>query len=180
MVTYKGYVFQSVFIKINLGSSREKCCMQNARDVLRVLESSQSFVELLDKDNRTTNEVGCVLTEGGKTRQFKEGDSEKIGFYFPGSGRESTVIVHTHPRIDDGPTPSEKDLSVKDDGNVEGMVVLSRKMFDVEWDGVCMYFGSDNDSEDIQKLRFTVTCDGTTEGSSEDRWVENPHVQVNS
>lgn len=156
--------------------------MNSASEVVRLLESSDSLERLLEEDNKTTKEVGMILTASGNIRQFKTGKESEIGFYGVGSGREPVAVVHTHPTIDSGPTLSKSDIETRTwDEGVQSMVVLTRKMFDTEWDGVCLYFGSTTDTtHGYEKLEFEVVCDGTTEGPSEDRWIDNLKVNVKS
>jgi proteasome lid subunit RPN8/RPN11 len=153
--------------------------MNSAREVIDILGNCGSFERLLSEDNRTTNEVGFVLTASGEVRQFKTAKSSEIGFYGAGTGSEPVALVHTHPTIDSGPTVSSTDLESRTwNKGVQSMVILTREMFETRWDGVCLYFGSSTDSDaDYEEVRFEVVCEGTTEGSSEERWIDNPRIR---
>lgn len=154
--------------------------MNSASEVIDLLQSSGSLERLLRKDNESMKEVGLILTASGEVRQFKTGEHSEVGFYSAGTGQEPVAVVHTHPRIDNGPTVSETDLEARTwNRGVQSMVVLSREMFDTRWDGVCLYFGpSTDESDDYEKLEFEVVCDGTTEGPSENRWIENTQIRI--
>jgi proteasome lid subunit RPN8/RPN11 len=154
--------------------------MNSASEVVQLLANSNYLERLLEEDNKTTKEVGMVLTANGEVRQFKTGEEFEIGFYGAGTGQEPVAIVHTHPRIDTGPTTSQADVETRTwNKGVQSMVVMTRRMFDTKWDGTCLYFGSSTDiNDDYEELEFEVVCDGTTEGPSEDRWIDNIRINV--
>lgn len=153
--------------------------MNSAQDILQILENCGRFLEFLEADNESGREVGCILTASGEVRQLKEGDMQEIGFYGAGTGHEPVAVVHTHPTIDSGPTLSESDFEIRTQNRgIQGMVVLSREMFETTWDGVCLYLGPSTDIDaEYEEIRFRVVCDGTTAGPAEEKHVKNPRIE---
>lgn len=152
--------------------------MNSARDIVTLLESCSKLTELLEKDLKSDNEVGMPLGEHDTIYNMREGSQNQMNFVLPSSDREvdeRRVIVHTHPTIDgvitDGLSASQSDMDIGEHPAVCGMVILSRDMFDVSWDGKAVYF-PENGS--LEETTFRIECDGTTDGLKRDRWAENP------
>lgn len=151
--------------------------MQNTTEMLDTLSSCSRLEDLLAEDNKHTKEVGFILESDGTVRQFKTGKSNQIGFFGVQSDENPVCVVHTHPTIDDGPTLSEADLEVCEWGEtVCGVVALSQDMFTTTWDGVCAHINASDGVVDKEQQRFTVVCDGTTNGPASERWIANPEI----
>jgi hypothetical protein len=151
--------------------------MNTPTEILDTLKSCDTLEDLLAKDNKHTREVGFILESDSTTRQLKTGEHNEIGFYGVESDENPVCIVHTHPTIDNGPTLSEKDLSVNKWGEtVCGIIALSQDMLETRWEGICAYFNPDGS---VDKEEFVIVCDGTTDGPAADRWIANPEIKQN-
>jgi len=151
--------------------------MDTAQDIILLLENSNTLPRLLEADLKSRTEVGCILREGGEPAEIRTGTFDTMTFALPPSSREvddRRIIVHTHPSIDSGPTPSQSDLEIGEHPAVCGMVAISQEMFDVTWDGVAVYF--DEQGNASEPVSFQITCNGTTDGPAEERWIENPRI----
>lgn len=152
--------------------------MNCSEDIVRQLQSCNRLAEFLESDTKTTNEMAFLLGEHGSVYEFREGKHSEVTVILPPSDKEvdeRRVLVHTHPSIDMNVTPSKNDMDIGNHPAVCGMVVLVQEMFDVKWDGKAVYFPEEEETEP-EIVEFRIECDGTTDGPSEDRWVENPRI----
>lgn len=152
--------------------------MNTAQDIVNILENCSKLTEILEKDLKSENEVGMPIGEYGTIYNLREGSRNQMNFTLPPSDKdvdEKRIIVHTHPTIDgiitDGLSASKSDMDIGDHPAVCGMIILSRDMFDVCWDGKAVFFPENGTPKETT---FRIECDGTTDGPKKDRWVENP------
>lgn len=146
--------------------------MMKSKTVVENFCNSDDVLTFLGKDLRGTDEVGCVMDPNGNLHNIVTGTSSGVSIDIPENDSEKFTGIHTHPSVS-GTDISDKDVKSTNYPNINFSIILSQRMFETVWDGVC--FKSEN-MEVTEKTEFVVECDGTTNGPPEDRYISDPKL----
>ena len=145
----------------------------DSKTVIENFYGSDDVLEFLSKDLKGTDEVGCVMDSNGNLHSIVTGTATGVSIDIPETNTDQFTGIHTHPSVS-GTDISDKDIRSTNYPNINFSIILSQRMFETAWDGIC--FKCSN-MEITECTRFVLECDGTTDGPAEDRYITNPKLR---